>query len=1350
MTLKNTLSLLVGWFLFCLNIKAFNITFRVDMNAVTANYTTPQVNGTFNNWCGACFSMTDADGDNIWEGTTNLNAGSYQYKFTYDNWTGQEILTPGSPCTVTAGSFTNRSLTVTGDAVLPIVCWNSCASCADTPPPPSYYNVTFSLDMSEQSGFGIPEVNGSFNNWCGNCFQMTDSNNDSIYTATTTLLEGTYEFKFSYSNWLGQEILVPGSPCTQTTDIFTNRLLNLSSDTVLSPVCWGSCYGCGLEPQIYDVTFRVDMSEQSGYSIPEVNGTFNGWCGNCNPMSDVNNDSIWELTIPLTEGMMEYKFSFDNWSGQETLDSGSFCSVTSSGFTNRFLNLSNDTVLDLVCFGSCNVCGYTEPEPITYDVTFLVDMSQQSDFESVALTGSFNEFCGNCDLMFDSVGNGIWSVTVNLTEGPHYYLFATDSLSSVESFAASDACLSWLDSAYYRTVLISSDTILPLVCWNSCAQCPPPPALYNVTFQLDMSQQTGFSSAEINGSFNNYCGDCNPMLDSLGNGIWQTTLSLQAGNYTYFYSTDSLNTTEDLNSSDFCALEIENQFYRLLTVSADTILPIVCWSSCITCDSIIAPLDTFTVTFQLDMSNQSGFTLPEVNGSFNNFCGNCQTMSNPLGNGIWSISVAMAEGNYYYYYSADSLNNIENLNAGDACATELFDSNFFRIITVSADTILPVVCWSSCSLCPQPPATYNVTFRVDMSQQTGFTTPMISGTLNNWCGNCFPMSDPDGDNIWEASSEITAGSFEYKFTYDNYAGEEEFLEGGICTISNNGTINRYLNVVADTLLPVVCWSSCDACDTTPPPTAYSVTFRVDMSQQTGFTTPEVNGTFNNWCGNCFVMSDNDGDNIWEATTEVISGTYEYKFSHDNWMGSETLAEGSSCTVTNSGFTNRYLVLSSDTILPIVCWSSCTSCDSTPPPPMMRTVTFRLDMSQQSGFITPEVNGTFNNWCGNCFPMSDADGDNIWEATTTLVDGSYEYKYSFDNWSGSEQLTAGSNCTVTNSGFTNRILMLESDTTLNVVCWSSCATCDSTPPPPVMHTITFRVDMSQQSGFTTPEVNGTFNNWCGSCFPMSDADGDNIWEGTTSLATGDYEYKFSNDNWSGQESLTPGSFCTITAGAFTNRYLMLSSDTVLPIVCWGSCSACQEPQPVAVEFVVDVSSQTFNQHVSVAGSFNNFCEDCDTLTAQGNGVYSGVVNVLAGVYEYYFVLDYATSESLSDAPCTVLADSIFLRTVTVTEATTLPEVCWNSCDTCEFSTGVSMVNQIESTMYPNPADAIVYINMDEEGAVLEMLDITGSVVYSSVLTAGNNAVSTTKLSQGMYVMFVRKGSAVNRHLLEIIH
>ena len=98
-------------------------------------------------------------------------------------------------------------------------------------------------------------------------------------------------------------------------------------------------------------------------------------------------------------------------------------------------------------------------------------------------------------------------------------------------------------------------------------------------------------------------------------------------------------------------------------------------------------------------------------------------------------------------------------------------------------------------------------------------------------------------------------------------------------------------------------------------------------------------------------------------------------------------------------------------------------------------------------------------------------------------------------------------------------------------------------------VTFRVDMSQQSGFTTPEVNGVFTGWCGNCFQMTDVDGDNIWEATTDLAAGNYEYKFSADNWGSQEVLIPGSSCTITSGNFTNRTLVVTGDVVLPVVCW---------------------------------------------------------------------------------------------------------------------------------------------------------------------------------------------------------
>ena len=155
-----------------------NVTFQVDMSNVTDNFSIPEVNGTFNNWCGNCAPMSDSNGDNIWEITIPLNTGSYEYKFSYDSWTGQENLLAGSPCTTTNFGYTNRTLYANSDVTLPPVCFGSCTNCQETIFP---VDVTFQLDMTDFVGtYSTPEVNGTFNNWCGNCNAMTDDNGDEI------------------------------------------------------------------------------------------------------------------------------------------------------------------------------------------------------------------------------------------------------------------------------------------------------------------------------------------------------------------------------------------------------------------------------------------------------------------------------------------------------------------------------------------------------------------------------------------------------------------------------------------------------------------------------------------------------------------------------------------------------------------------------------------------------------------------------------------------------------------------------------------------------------------------------------------------------------------------------------------------------------------------------------------------------------------------------------------------------------------------------------------------------------------------------------------------------------------
>ena len=114
-----------------------NVTFQVDMSTVSSSFTNVYVSGTINGWSGNSNQLTDADGDDVYEGTVSLMGGSYEYKFTYDNWAGQEALdaTLDSACTLTTGNFTNRYITISAsaDTTLPEVCWEECTACATAP-----------------------------------------------------------------------------------------------------------------------------------------------------------------------------------------------------------------------------------------------------------------------------------------------------------------------------------------------------------------------------------------------------------------------------------------------------------------------------------------------------------------------------------------------------------------------------------------------------------------------------------------------------------------------------------------------------------------------------------------------------------------------------------------------------------------------------------------------------------------------------------------------------------------------------------------------------------------------------------------------------------------------------------------------------------------------------------------------------------------------------------------------------------------------------------------------------------------------------------------------------------------
>jgi hypothetical protein len=222
-------------------------------------------------------------------------------------------------------------------------------------------------------------------------------------------------------------------------------------------------------------------------------------------------------------------------------------------------------------------------------------------------------------------------------------------------------------------------------------------------------------------------------------------------------------------------------------------------------------------------------------------------------------------------------------------------------------------------------------------------------------------------------------------------------------------------------------------------TMSNVTFKVDMSQYTGSTANGVflNGTFNGWCGSCNAMTDSDGDGVWEVTLPLTNGAIEYKFTVDGWNDQEQFVGGEPCTVTNGGYTNRSYTVTQDATIPEVCWNACAACGGS----SMINVTFLVDMNSETVDAAGVfLGGDFEGWTGSK-PLTDADGNGVWEYTTQVNAGQF-LQWKFINgagWAVPEQFDAShSACTQDFAGYINRVATVaNSDTTLPAFVFNSC-------------------------------------------------------------------------------------------------------------------------------------------------------------------------------------------------------------------------------------------------------------------------------------------------------------------------
>jgi len=507
------------------------VTFQVDMNEYAGgSFTTVYVSGNFNSWSGNSNALSDANKDGVWDGTIDITDDSIEYKFTMDNWSKQEKLTVGSSCTKTTGGYTNRFVKLTGNTTLNKVCFESCAACSVTKK-----LVTFNVNMKQYSGsYTNVYVSGNFNSWSGNSNQLTDADGDKIFSGTFDITQDSIEYKFTVDNWKGEEKLTSGSACTKTTGIYTNRFLIVTGTKVLSNVCWASCSEC-----TNDITFKVDMNKYKGAAFTGVfvNGSFNGWCGNCNPMADVDKDGIWEVKLPLPQDSIEFLFTLDGWAVKEMMKEGSSCTKTTAGYTNRFMKITGNAVLDAVCFESCVSCANTKEKA---NVTFKVDLSKYtSSFTAVNLNGSFNGWCGTCNTMTDADNDKVYEITLPLNATDTFeYLFTLDGWATKETFAGGESCTKTTGQFTNRMGVVKADTTMPAVCWEKCVSCATLGNANIASGGVKVYPNPGNGLFVVNAMFSSMTSGSIEITDVVGQKI-----------YSKGFSGNSINTEINLNSA---------------------------------------------------------------------------------------------------------------------------------------------------------------------------------------------------------------------------------------------------------------------------------------------------------------------------------------------------------------------------------------------------------------------------------------------------------------------------------------------------------------------------------------------------------------------------------------------------------------------------------------------------------------------------------------------------------------------------------------------------------------------------------------------------------------------------------
>lgn len=561
-------------------------------------------------------------------------------------------------------------------------------------------------------------------------------------------------------------------------------------------------------------------------------------------------------------------------------------------------------------------------------VTFQVGMTGTTvSPNGVHLTGEFQGWNpGSTPLA--NIGNGLWSVTVEITPGTYQYKFVNGNDWGFDEVVPASCGVDNGFGGYNRTVnlLGGSDILLSPVCFGGCIACEPEaPQYQTVTFRVNMSETTESpNGVHIAGNFQGWNPLGTPMTNE-GDGIWSFSSEFLEGTQLSYKFINGNAWPQQENVPSSCGVgDGFGGFNRTYTVgSSGEMLPIVCFGSCSNCSTSAS---TVMVLFQVDLSNTT--VSPQgvhVAGSFQGWNPNGTVMTN-LGGSVYEILYPVPTNSTIQFKFINGSEWIGQESVPIDCGQSDGFGGFNRFLEVGETNLAyGPVCFGACNACvPQTPVL--VTFRVNMSNETVNSGGVyVVGDFNEWDPTATMMSEYQ-PGLYQAIGVVNSGStVRYKFLNGpDFIGVENVPSS--CGESDGfGGNNRVFTASENPeILPVVCFSGCTDCTGSG---NVPVTFRVDMSEQlVSADGVHIAGSFNEFSPTASAMTQQSAG-VYSFTANLPANTLvSYKFINGNdWPGVESVPFACGDDDGFGGYNRTAFVGATPLTLNIVCFSSCEAC-----------------------------------------------------------------------------------------------------------------------------------------------------------------------------------------------------------------------------------------------------------------------------------------------------------------------------------------------------------------------------------------------------------------------------------------